>query len=41
MDMNIAGFAEYLREQEKSGNTAEKYVRDVNAFRAWSVQSVY
>ena len=31
----IESFKEYLTEQEKSNNTIEKYVRDINCFMAW------
>ena len=32
----IQGFKKYLREEEKSENTVEKYLRDVQAFAAYS-----
>lgn len=31
-EVNINTFAEYLRSQEKSRNTVEKYIRDVRHF---------
>ncbi|TCL43002.1 tyrosine-type recombinase/integrase [Harryflintia acetispora] len=31
----LAGFAEHLREEERSGGTIEKYLRDVRQFSVW------
>ena len=28
-------FEEYLRREERSGNTISKYMRDIRLFRAW------
>ena len=34
-DKQIAAFAAYLKSEEKSENTVEKYIRDVRAFAAY------
>ena len=34
-DKQIAAFAVYLKSEEKSENTVEKYIRDVRAFSAY------
>ena len=39
INKKIEAFREYLISEEKSENTIEKYMRDVRAFREWSVQS--
>lgn len=31
----IKGFQDHLYEEERSGNTIEKYMRDVRFFRKW------
>lgn len=35
----ITRFREYLREEEKSKNTLDKYIRDVKAFAAYVLNS--
>ena len=35
-EREIATFAEYLKSEEKSENTVEKYIRDVKAFAAYA-----
>lgn len=34
-DNHITEFERYLKEEEKSGATLEKYIRDINMFRKW------
>ena len=34
-DNHITDFERYLKEEEKSGATLEKYIRDINMFRKW------